>query len=366
MDARCGKHRERREVSIRPLIHGGPTCERVDQIQNVQCSAGRVDILDATYELQSHILIVQNFLLLILRLGVAGGILSLGALLSSQHLIFDLLSHFRIQYIVMLAVLLCLAFSQRRRFISIVLFFCMALHAYDVFRSQKPVPPTTTAATVNITVMSSNLLASNDDYDSYIGFVKSVSPDIIVFQEYTSAWHDELIIALSDYSHHHTVPINSPFGIAVYSKYPLIDEKVFYLQNLNRPGVEVTVSVGDKKVKVIGIHPPPPISQGMYTERNQLLKMISDRAFVQTEALVVAGDFNISPWSDHFRKFLDAGALKDGRRGQAILPTWPAGFLPLQIPIDHIVVNDRVDVNSLSTSNGLSSDHKAIWADLAF
>ncbi len=309
---------------------------------------------------------MHNFIVLILRLGIVGGVLSLGALFSSQHLIFDLLSHFRIQYIVLLLVLLCLALSQRRCIIPIVLFSCMVFHGYDVFRSQRPEPPTTATATVNLTVMSSNLLASNDDYGSYVGFVKSVSPDVIVFQEYTSAWHEELILALSDYSHHHTVPINSPFGIAVYSKFPLMDEKVFYLLNENRPSVEVTVSIGEKQLRIIGAHPPPPISNDMYAERNQLLKMISDRAFVQSEALVIAGDFNISPWSDHFRGFLRAGGLKDGRRGHGILPTWPAGFPPLGIPIDHIVVNDLVDVVSLNTSDGLRSDHRAIWAALVF
>ena len=85
---------------------------------------------------------------------------------------------------------------------------------------------------------------------------------------------------------------------------------------------------------------------------------------IQFEPLVVLGDFNTTPWSYHFRELIINGQLLDGRRGLGILPTWPAKFFPLQIPIDHILLNDGARVVNMQTSTGLSSDHRTIWADL--
>jgi len=103
------------------------------------------------------------------------------------------------------------------------------------------------------------------------------------------------------------------------------------------------------------------VSKELYWERNQHLLRVSDITAVSNTPVVVVGDLNVSPWSKHFLEFVNAGKLRDGRRGHGILPTWPAAIAPLQIPIDHIVVSESVHVTSMATSSGFGSDHKLIW-----
>lgn len=304
--------------------------------------------------------------MLVLRLGVIGSICSLGALLSSQHWVFDLISPFRIQYIGLIAIVLSIALYRQRYKIALILALCMSVHIYDVYRSQSLTEINGRVLTAALSVMSSNLYAANNDYENHVDFLKSTDPDIIVFQEYTTAWDAALSDSLGVYPYRLIVPMDTPFGIAVYSKLPLLDEKVVYLLSNVRPSIEANVSVAGKLIKIFGTHAPPPMSNVLYTERNQHFQKISEIALEQTDAMIVMGDLNVSPWSDHFRYFLESGELSDGRRGFGVLPTWPTWFLPLQIPIDHIVVNSSVSVTAFSSSSDLNSDHRTIWANLEF
>lgn len=308
--------------------------------------------------------------MLVLRLGLIGSAVSLGALLSKHHFAFDLISHFRIQYVILITLVLCFALLKKRGIPALILAGCLCVHLYDIYRSQIPAIQASQKPETRIRIMSSNLLASNRDYTAQLKSIESVDPDVIVFQEYTSAWASYLEHALHDYPHRVAHPLESPFGIALFSKHPLKAPKVDYLIPHGRPGVEALVSMNaegsNRSIKIYGTHPPPPISISLYAERNRQLESLAARVSTQTDPVVIAGDLNITPWSQHFRHFIATANLVDARRGQGILPTWPSTFLPLQIPIDHIIISRHVTVFSVTTSSGLSSDHKTIWADLAF
>jgi len=137
----------------------------------------------------------------LLWFGVAGGVLSLGALFSARHLVFDLISHFRVQYIVLLLLFICLALYKKRFVIVVALAMCLGVHGHAVFQSQTVTIPTVTGVSQSLRVMSSNLLVSNTDANGHIQYIESIDPDIVVFQEYTGHWDAVLSKALLDYEH---------------------------------------------------------------------------------------------------------------------------------------------------------------------
>jgi endonuclease/exonuclease/phosphatase (EEP) superfamily protein YafD len=297
-------------------------------------------------------------------MGLLGSLISLGSLLSSYNRYFDLLSHFRIQYIALIAVVLCIALFSKRYKSAAFLCLCMGIHAFDVARSQNKPEFDTEADGPVLRVMSSNLLANNTDYDLHVQFIKSVDPDIIVFQEYTFAWQAALSPALEAYRYKVEVAANHAFGNALYSKNPLNDIGTPALLNASRKSVEGTVAIDGTTLKIFGTHTLPPMSQQLYEDRNLHLQILGDKARAYSSPMLVMGDLNISPWSNHFRNFVENGRLHDGRRQQGVLPTWPTNISPLQIPIDHILHNSGVRVLSMHTSTGLKSDHKVVWADI--
>jgi len=210
------------------------------------------------------------------------------------------------------------------------------------------------------------LLASNSDHITHIDFLKEIDSEIIVFQEYTHLWDAALTNALTEYPHRLTAPIDSPFGIAIYSKFPFKQKAITYFSNRQKPAARVTISHTGRDIAILGAHPPPPISTELYDERNLQLQKIAELTKTRATTTIVIGDLNTSPWSAHFQNLLTEGQLLDARAGHGILATWPTWFAPLQIPIDHILVSTDLDVISVNTSSGLNSDHKSIWATITF
>lgn len=296
--------------------------------------------------------------------GLVCSFVSLGATLSAHHLIFDLLAHFRVQYIVLIFGALCLSVGRRQYWKGLALVFCLSVHTFSVVRSQLPLESVADAEGPTVRVMSSNLLASNTEYHEHVRYIRDIDPDVIVFQEYTCAWAEALSSALSEYEHKVSLSLESPFGIALFSKLPIDSSNRAVSNNSHRPSIDSVVSMASGKLRIIGAHPPPPLSQQLYEERNAQLQALANVTKSADLPLVVLGDLNITPWSAHFREFVEIGRLRDGRRGFGILPTWPAGFMVLQIPIDHVIVNDGVDVVQMSSSDELASDHRSIWADV--
>ncbi|HEX2138714.1 MAG TPA: hypothetical protein VHG33_03270, partial [Woeseiaceae bacterium] len=57
--------------------------------------------------------------------------------------------------------------------------------------------------------------------------------------------------------------------------------------------------------------------------------------------------------------------MKNAALGRGYLPTWPAGFSLLKIPIDHCLVSDALHVASFDTGGDFGSDHLPIVIDLS-
>src|SRR5690606_12763568 len=100
-------------------------------------------------------------------------------------------------------------------------------------------------------------------------------------------------------------------------------------------------------------------------ERNRQLERLAALRAASPEPLLVLGDFNCTPFSPHFRDWLDAGGLRTtlARRGVGI--SWPT-FLPvLGIAIDHVVVSSEFTVLEHRRLPAFGSDHYPIMARIA-
>jgi endonuclease/exonuclease/phosphatase family metal-dependent hydrolase len=80
------------------------------------------------------------------------------------------------------------------------------------------------------------------------------------------------------------------------------------------------------------------------------------------EPLVIVGDFNTTRYSPVFSDWLTASRLRDVHAGLDI--TWPT-YLPfLGIPIDHCVVNAKIEAASFRRLPAFGSDHYPILCRL--
>ena len=122
--------------------------------------------------------------------------------------------------------------------------------------------------------------------------------------------------------------------------------------------------VADLRLRILVAHvarPNPPERQ--QRELASSLEVIGDDA----SDVILAGDFNSTPWSFTLRRFDEASTLQRHTRA---LPTWPAQawtrfYLPAIapfLPIDHVYSGSRWRLTSLRRGPRTSSDHYPIEA----
>ena len=114
----------------------------------------------------------------------------------------------------------------------------------------------------------------------------------------------------------------------------------------------------------IRMHLLPPVNALWAAERNGQLLRIAELVHDSEAAPVVCGDFNMTPYSPYFRRLLASTGLQDARRRHGPGWTWPAGFAPLAVAIDHCLSGEETNVNGIEVLGDIGSDHYPLLIDI--
>jgi endonuclease/exonuclease/phosphatase (EEP) superfamily protein YafD len=128
--------------------------------------------------------------------------------------------------------------------------------------------------------------------------------------------------------------------------------------------VVIDVAMPRHPWRLIAVHASWPLGAAVSRERAADFAAIAAAARAASLPVVVAGDFNVSPWSPHFEALLRAGTLRDAAAGRGWQPSWPTFLPPFGIQIDHALVSASVQVNSFGRGRIQGSDHRPILVDL--
>ena len=193
--------------------------------------------------------------------------------------------------------------------------------------------------------------------------VREANPDILVVQELTP--HAERVLADLDtaFPHFRKFPADRQYGIGLWSRYELESGGTIALGRL--PAIEAHVRGPSGTFTVIGVHLSAPMTRRRAAARNQQLTELAGRAAAVQGPLIVAGDFNTTPYSPYFVDFLHASGVTDSRRGRTISTSWPTMLPWAGIPIDHVAVNDGFSILSHRRLPNFESDHFGALVEVA-
>ncbi|MCJ7726089.1 MAG: endonuclease/exonuclease/phosphatase family protein, partial [Acidimicrobiia bacterium] len=127
----------------------------------------------------------------------------------------------------------------------------------------------------------------------------------------------------------------------------------------------VEVTLGGDRIVVLVLHPPSPTSGERAARRNGILSAAGDWVAGIDAPVVVVGDFNTTPWSPAFRSLQVRGGLADTARGGGFQPSWPSGWGPAMIPIDHALHTGGVVVVERRTGPSFGSAHRPLMVTVA-
>ena len=214
-----------------------------------------------------------------------------------------------------------------------------------------------------------NVYTPNKAKQKVIEEIRNEKPDAVILQEIDNLWINELSVLKEEYPYFIEHPRLDNFGIALYSKLPFEKYEIEKWTEAEIPVISAQMQHNGRKFKIYAVHTLPPVSREYIEIRNEMLaeikNIIEDNKNIP---LVIAGDLNTTVYSSAYKRHIassrisDAGVLKGSHKG-----SWHAHFIPfLRLPIEHILVNSNVKVNSYKLGKYFHSDHLPIYAHLDF
>ena len=215
-----------------------------------------------------------------------------------------------------------------------------------------------------VRIASVNLWFRNDDPARVLEWLASRPVDVVVLQEVTAQWQQALDATVTNYPHRTMQPREDPYGIGVLSRWPIEDLESVDFAKDGLPSLVATLAVSGRRLQVIALHTHWPVVPGLFLARNEGLRLAAARARDSTLPVVLAGDLNLTPYAPAFGRLERDSGLRDALAGRQWRPTWLAGFWPLALPIDHVLVPEDACVVGSSIGPAIGSDHRPVSVTL--
>lgn len=209
-----------------------------------------------------------------------------------------------------------------------------------------------------------NVLADNRDGEALDAWVRSENPDVVAVLEVSRFWEEHLASSptFAAYPHRVVEPRIGAFGIALFSREPLVDAAVHEVGQPGLPYIDATVGVEGCALRVLAVHAFPPVTPAMRQARDSIMDAVAGR--LDDRPGVVVGDFNATVYSYDLRGFVSGHGLRDTRRGRGRQPTWMPALGPMGLDLDHAFLTGGVRTRSRRVGASVGSDHLPVVVDL--
>lgn len=301
-----------------------------------------------------------------LQVALAGlGLATVLALAAPLGWPFELFAHFRAQYAVaalLLAVALLPLGSRRAAAISAVL---VVFHALPAMQRTVADEPSSACSGPAFTVVTANLQFSNHDTRRFTDWLEAHPADLVVLQEVTGAWQRALL-QVAGYQHRSFHVREDPYGLGVLSRWPVESLELQDLAGDGLPSMSGRAEIEGQPLRFLDLHTHWPILPGLARQRDRSLDNAATLLRSASGPAVALGDLNLTAYSPVFGRFLAASGLRDVMNGARWQPTWMAGFWPLALRIDHVLVTPGLCVEHAEVGPSIGSDHRPVIARLRF
>jgi endonuclease/exonuclease/phosphatase (EEP) superfamily protein YafD len=306
---------------------------------------------------------------IIRKLAIAGTVLVwlalLAGLLGRVAWPFDLFAHFRVQYAALFVLLTLLLLILRQPVFALVALAGTGVSAVPLIAYLPDEPSGAATAEVSdptFRLLSFNVWFRNPDMARTAAYIEESRADAVVLLELTPSQAQALQPLLPSYPHYYIEP--SRMGAAVFTKWPVLDAESVPLAEGGAVAARMRLDWRGSSVTVLGVHLNWPLGPRNSQYRNEELAGVVAFSKAQREPLIVAGDFNLTPWSEYFSDALEESGLHDSARGFGLTRSWPAQFALLGMRIDHCFLSREWKSVRVDIGPALGSDHLPVVADL--
>jgi len=246
--------------------------------------------------------------------------------------------------------------------------------------------PPTQKAGMPLRIVSINLETLYLGTERLTSYLEGLDADLVVMQETAMAWQrhrwenrrgSEPIAGTPPFAKH---TYSGRIGdVVVFSRYPITraadiqppyrgPQRRFH----NREFLDLEIDIAGTPVRFFALHPSSPRTGRNWHNRQAYFAALSSRLAdldrSGNQPVIVLGDWNMSPWSGHFRDFLNEHQLTTAFPGG--FPRTTRFFYDYRLrhvlgaTVDHIAVSEGVSIKTYDIGPDIGSDHLPLVADI--
>ena len=316
---------------------------------------------------------------LVIFLGVISILVSLGSLIATETKWWIKILDFpRIQTLFLSALCLALFFVLKRgldnddmtvgRWLFVVgLIASIGIQAYYIYPYSGLVDPRLDSIAAGeapsdstFDLLVANVYLHNRRVEELVNIIDERDPDILLLIETNQWWENALQPVDDRYRYGIEYPLDNTYGMILYSKFPLIEEKIRFLNYDSVPSFHTFVELPSGQLfQFHGVHPVPPYPGEPNDTDDKEIALVKVGEMVANTNLpaVVAGDLNDVSWAKRENLFEQKGLLKDTRIGRGIYSTYSAKTIFKRWPLDYIFATEHFSVVEIARLRDFGSDH---------
>lgn len=299
-----------------------------------------------------------------LAVAVPAGVATALGFLGRWSWALDLISHFRAQYAVLLvlsAAALLLARQPRAAALAALFAAVNVVTIAPLYVRAGPPP----AAARAYRLVFTNVNRYNERESEVVAFVRSAGADFVLAAEVTPRWAAALASLDNDFATVATRPREDYWGKALLSRFTPREAELHPFPSGDYPALVAQFDLDGRALTLVVGHPLAPVNSYAWADRNATLADLAAYAASLPGPRLVCGDYNLSPWSPFFDDLLQDSGLRDARQGFGLQTTWPAGSLPLRVPLDHCLASPEISIHDFRAGPDVGSDHLPIVVDFS-
>ncbi|MBF9252735.1 endonuclease/exonuclease/phosphatase family protein [Pontibacter sp. 172403-2] len=220
-------------------------------------------------------------------------------------------------------------------------------------------------------LLIANVLMKNRNAAGFLEIVHKANPDLVLAMETNQWWANQLQPLKERYPYTILYPLDNTYGMLLYSRLPLRDAHIRFLQHDSVPSFQVEARLpGGSWFILHTVHPVPPVPSpypdnvGKEGRKEVVLLKVGEMVAAHTAPTIVAGDFNDVAWSNTSRLFGQKSKLNDVRVGRGFYNSFDATSLIRRWPLDQIYASGHFRVLELKRLPKYGSDHFPIYVQL--
>ena len=236
--------------------------------------------------------------------------------------------------------------------------------------------------TSNLSIVSYNIQQGSDDsanknFESQYEVIKNLDGDIIGLQESDtsriSSGNTDIVRFINNrlrlYSYYGPTTVTGTFGIALLSKYPILNPKTFYMESKGEQTATIwaQIVVGTTEFNIfvthLGNYEDPAEDRSQIVQQENILSLMSG-----LQNVILFGDFNFGPNTEQYN--ITVAQLYDCWEiaTTTMIDSVPDSWIP-RLPsarIDHMFVSQELNtsVSEIRYTGGSAADHPCVFASL--